>query len=251
MRRDVIIASKAGYILPARRMLVARLKPFLRPVIRILKLRRDRLPAAARGALAQDFSPAYLRRAVEGSLRRLRTDYLDVLQLHSPPVEVVERGDWEPALESLKRAGKIRHYGIAVDTIEAGLAALRYPGVSSIQFTLNLLEQRAVEGLLPKMRATGTALIAREVLANGLLAKKMSNVDLAAYCQSPEEQRLREQQLADYGRRAAERGTSVTRMALEYVSGVEGVSVALLGARSVEQLRGLLENVTSLRPSSS
>jgi aryl-alcohol dehydrogenase-like predicted oxidoreductase len=85
--REIVIASKAGYCLPARRMLAARLKPFLRPLIQLLKIRRDRLPAGARGALAQDFSPGYLRKAVEGSLRRLRTDYLDLFQLHSPPAE--------------------------------------------------------------------------------------------------------------------------------------------------------------------
>src|SRR5580693_1828325 len=93
-RDRVIIASKAGYRLPGRRMFVARLKPLLRPVIKLLKLRRGQVPATVSGALSQEFSPDYLRRAVEGSLRRLRTDYLDLLQLHSPSAQVVERGDW-------------------------------------------------------------------------------------------------------------------------------------------------------------
>jgi aryl-alcohol dehydrogenase-like predicted oxidoreductase len=239
-RREVIIASKAGYCLPARRKLAARLKPFLRPIIQALKIRRDRLPAGTRGALAQDFSPAYLRRAVEGSLRRLRTDYLDLFQLHSPPTEVIERGEWEPALEALKCAGKIRYYGIAVDTVDAGLAALRYPGVSSLQFTLNLLEQRAVDALLPQARAKGVAFIARECLANGLLAKRAEEIDIKAYCPTAEEQKAKEEQLAKYRRLASESGRSLTSLALDYVAGVEGVSVSLLGARSVGQLRGLL-----------
>jgi aryl-alcohol dehydrogenase-like predicted oxidoreductase len=248
-RRDrVILATKAGYLLPRRRMLVARLKPFLRPVIRLLKLRRDRLPAAARGSLAQNFSPGYLRKAAEASLRRLRTDYLDVFQLHSPPAHVVERGEWEPALEALKRAGKIRYYGIAVDTIEAGLAALRFPGVSSLQFTLNLLESRAAESLLPKARAAGIAGIARECLANGLLAKPADQIDLAAYCSSPEEQQLRSAQLSEVRERAAAAGASLTKLALDYATGVEGVSVALLGVRTEEQLQGLLARAAERRP---
>jgi aryl-alcohol dehydrogenase-like predicted oxidoreductase len=242
-RTQVIIASKAGYCLPARRKLAARLKPLLRPLIRLLKIRRDRLPAGTRGALAQDFSPAYLRRAVEGSLRRLRTDYLDLFQLHSPPAEIVARGEWEPALEDLKRAGKIRYYGIAVDTVEAGLAALRYEGVSSLQFTLNLLEQRAVESLLPQARAKGVAFIARECLANGLLVKREGEVDLKAYCSGDEERAQREEQLAKYRRLAADANRPLARLALEYVTGVEGVSVSLLGARSVDQLNGLLKNI--------
>jgi aryl-alcohol dehydrogenase-like predicted oxidoreductase len=242
-RSRVVIASKAGYCLPARRKLAARLKPLLRPAIQWLGLRRERLPSFSRGVPTQDFSPKYLRAAVEASLRRLRTDYLDLFQLHSPPLEVIERGDWEPALDALRRAGKIRYYGIACDTVEGGIAALRYPNVSSVQFTLNLLEQRAEEALLPRLRAKGVAGIARECLANGLLAKRPEDVDLAAYCQSPEERVLREGQLAQCRDRAAKSGGTVTRSALEYVSGVEGVSVSLLGVRTVDQLRGLLATI--------
>lgn len=243
-RSSVIIASKAGYLLPARRRLAARLKPLLRPAINWLGLRREHLPGAARGALAQDFSPAYLRKAVEGSLRRLRTDYLDLLQLHSPPAEVVVRGEWEPALESLKRAGKIRYYGISCDTVDAGLASLKYPGVSSIQFLLNLLERKAADLLLPQARALSVAGIARECLANGLLAKRPEDIDLATYC-SPSELALRTEQLATYRKQAADAGRSLPGMALDYVAGVEGVSVTLIGARSVDQLRALLGQVAT------
>lgn len=242
-RHQIVIASKAGYCLPRRRRLAARLKPFLRPVIQLLKIRRDRLPSVARGTLAQDFSPGYLRKAVEGSLRRLRTDYLDLFQLHSPPPSVIERGEWLDALEALKQAGKIRYYGVACDTVEAGLAALRYPGVSSVQFTLNLLEQRAVEALLPQARAKGVAGIARECLANGLLVKQADQIDIKAYCPTVEEQRVREEQLVRYRQLAANSDRSLARTAIEYVAGVEGVSVSLLGVRNVEQLRGLLDLV--------
>jgi len=241
VRTRVVIASKAGFCLPGRRRFAARLKPFLRPALAVLRLRRDRLPARVRGALTQNFSPTYLRKSIEGSLRRLRTDYLDLFQLHSPPADVVEAGEWHPALEALKQAGKIRYYGVSCDTIEAGLSALRYPGVSSVQFILNLLEQRAVNGLLPELRAHGVAGIARECLANGLLVKAPSEIDLAAYCSSDEERARREAQLAEHRTRAAERGKSLAQMALNYVTGVDGVSVALVGARSVLQLRTLLE----------
>ena len=243
VRSGVVIASKVGYCLPARRRFAARLKPLLRPVIRLLKLRRDLFPAAARGALAQDFSPAYLRQAVEGSLRRLRTDYIDVLQLHSPPAEVVARGDWLHALESLKQAGKIRYYGVACDTVDAASAALRYPGVSSLQVTVNLLERRALDAIVPEARAKSVAVIARECLANGLLAKRAEDIDLAAYVSSPEERVSREAQLAELRARATATGRPLVRMALDYVTATEGVSVTLLGVRNVAQLRGLLGHV--------
>jgi aryl-alcohol dehydrogenase-like predicted oxidoreductase len=243
-RGQVVIASKAGYCLPGRRKFAARLKQILRPAIRLLKLRRDRLPASARGALAQDFSPNYLKKAVEGSLRRLRTDYLDLLQLHSPPADVVERGEWEPALEALKQAGKVRYYGVSCDTVEAGLAGLRFAGVSSLQFILNLLEPRALDALLPEVRKRGVGAIARECLANGLLAKRQDEIDLAAYCSSPAERTMREEQLARYRQLAADRGSSITRLALDYVADTDGVSVTLVGARNIDQLKGLLGQIS-------
>ena len=240
-KRDrIIIASKAGYSLPTRRRLAGKLKPLLRPVVQLLKIRRDRLPSGSRGALSQDFSPKYLRAAVEGSLRRLRTDYLDILQLHSPPAEIIERGEWEPELEELKRTGKIRYYGIAVDSIEAGLAALRYRGVSSLQFTLSLLEQRAATELFPQALARGVGCIARECLGNGLLAKPADQIDLKANCSSEAEEARRAVQLVELREAAQAQGRSLLQSALDYPPGVPGVSVTLLGARSVEQIQALL-----------
>jgi aryl-alcohol dehydrogenase-like predicted oxidoreductase len=243
-RRDqVVIASKAGYRLPGQRRLAARLKPLLRPVIRLLKLKRSALPAAVRGAPSQDFSPAYLQTAVEGSLRRLRTDYLDLFQLHSPPADVVARGEWAEALERMKRAGKVRYYGVSVDSIEAGQAALAYPGISSLQLVISLLEQDAVQTLLPRARARRLGVIARETLGNGLLIKDARDVVLDAYCATPQQKVRRTQQLADYRREAAADGKTLAGLALDWVGRLEGVSVALVGARSREQLAGLLRQL--------
>jgi aryl-alcohol dehydrogenase-like predicted oxidoreductase len=241
-KRDrVVIASKAGYSLPSRRRWAGRIKPLLRPLVQFLKIRRDQLPSGSRGALSQDFSPKYLQAAVEGSLRRLRTDYLDILQLHSPLLDVVERGEWLPALEELKRSGKIRYYGVAVDSIDAGLAALRYPGVSSVQFTLNLLERGGADALFPTAERQGVGGIARECLANGLLVKRPDEIDLKGYCSSPAQEQQRAEQLAALRREAVDTGRSVVRSAIAYPGSVPGVSVTLLGARNIEQLASLLE----------
>jgi aryl-alcohol dehydrogenase-like predicted oxidoreductase len=240
-KRDrIVIASKAGYRLPGRRRWAGRVKPLLRPLVRLLKIRRDQLPSGSSGALSQDFSAAYLRKAVEGSLRRLRTDYLDILQLHSPPIEVIERGEWIAELDELKRRGKIRYYGVAVDSIAAGLAALQKPGVSSLQFTLNLLEQAAAAELFPKAGQQGVGGIARECLANGLLVKAPETINLKEYCSTPEQEVQRVQQLAELRSAEQATGRSILQSALRYPPSVPGVSVSLVGARSVDQLRSLL-----------
>jgi aryl-alcohol dehydrogenase-like predicted oxidoreductase len=241
-RHEVVIASKAGYCLPSQRRLAARLKPLLRPAIRWLGIKRESLPTAVRGALSQDFSPAYLRRAVEGSLRRLRTDWLDLFQLHSPPADVVERGEWVPALEALKREGKIRYYGIACDTIDAALAALRHPGVSSLQIAINLLEREAADRVLPLARGK-VGVIARECLANGLLVKEADSIDLAAYCRTATERELRQTQLVALRKLAVENGCTLPQLALQFVRRLEGVSVTLVGMRTKKHLADTLRQL--------
>ncbi len=95
--------------------------------------------------LPQDFSPAFVRRALEASLRRLDTDYVDVYQMHNARMEQI-RDDalWE-LLESLQREGKIRTYGVAlgpaIGWLYEGVDAVRERNVPSLQIIWNMLEQ--------------------------------------------------------------------------------------------------------------
>lgn len=244
-RSAVVIATKAGYVLPAQRKLIARIKPLVRPLIKALGIRRDKLPAAVRGAITQNFSPAYLKGALEASLKRLRTDYVDLLQLHSPPRSVIEQGDWLRALEDLKRAGKVRYFGLSCDTTDAAEAALRVPGASSLQVVVNLLEQGAAASVLPDAQARDVAVIARECLANGLLVKEEHEIDLKALCNSPEQEAERRERLTRLRAEARDRGVTLARLALDYVLQAKGVSVALVGARNREQLQGVLRGIAS------
>ena len=246
-RSETVIASKAGYVLPSQRRLAARVKPLIRPAIRLLRLDRHRLPGAVRGELSQNFSPAHLRRALEGSLRRLDTDYLDLFQLHSPPTGVIEAGDWVETLESLKREGKIRYYGISCDSIDAARAALNYEGVSSLQVAVNLLEQGALE-VLPSVEERGVALIARECLANGLLIKDMDNVDVRSYCESDSEAALKIELLHGYRRAAADAGTTLPEFALRFVNDLAGVAVTLIGVSSQQQFDSLIHSLPTPAP---
>lgn len=239
-RRDrVVIASKAGFELPSQRKLIARVKPIVRPLIRLLGLSRQRLPGVVSGSLSQDFSPAHLHKAIAGSLRRLQTDYLDLYQLHSPPTAIVEAGEWVEALETLKRQGKIRYYGISCDTPEAAFASLAHPGVSSLQLSISLLVRDAVP-VSSAARERGVGVIARECLANGLLVKDGGDLDVRARVQSDEEAAEKSALIAGYRRVAAKQGATLTQLALQYVRRLEGVSVTLLGVSSLEQLERLL-----------
>ncbi|MBS2025118.1 MAG: aldo/keto reductase [Deltaproteobacteria bacterium] len=240
-RRDrVVLASKVGYKLPAQRRLIARVKPFVRPVVKLLGLKRENLPSSVRGQPSQDFTPAYVRRAVEGSLTRLRTDHLDFLQLHSPPREVIVAGAFREALEGLVREGKIRHWGIACDTVGDAEAALRQPGLAGVQITVNLLEQGALTALLPACARQRVGVIAREIFSNGLLLKSPPPADLASYVKTPEEGERRRRQLAALARLQQEHGVSAGQLAVQRALTAPGVSVALIGARTRAQLEGAL-----------
>lgn len=137
---------------------------------------RDRVVIATKGGLldasgAQDFSPAHLRRALEASLGRLGTDYIDVFQLHSPPAELLER---QPeilgCLEDLRQAGKLRAFGVSVRSPDDGLVAVERLGLKCIQANFSLVDQRALENsLLERCERLGAGLIARTPLCFGFL----------------------------------------------------------------------------------
>jgi aryl-alcohol dehydrogenase-like predicted oxidoreductase len=240
-RDQIVIASKAGYVLPSRRKLVARLKPVVRPIIGALGLSRHHLPSAVRGSMTQDFSPEHLRHSIEQSLRRLRTDRLDLFQLHSPSLETVVAGDWIDALERLQQQGKIRYYGVSCDSVDVAFAALQHAGVSSIQVPVSLLERDALPVVL-EAGARGVGVIARECLANGLLARAMSAEEIRARCQSDAEALHKAEQLKHYRQAAEDGGCTLSQHALRFVTHLEGVSVTLVGVSRHEQLTMLLDN---------
>lgn len=122
-----------------------------------------------------DFSDAHILASVEGSLRRLNTDYLDLYQLHSPTLEMLHRPGLVTTLQALKQAGKIRAYGVSVRSPADGLVALQNFSFETIQVNLNLIDQRAIEnGLLDLARKKQVGVIARTPLCFGYLTGKLN-----------------------------------------------------------------------------
>jgi len=137
-RRAVVLATKAGYVSPDGQ---------------------------------QDFSPDAVRRSLDGSLRRLRTDHVDLLQLHDPPLDVLDGGDGLfAALERMRSEGTVRAFGISARTPdEALLFAARYQP-AFLQVNFNLGDLRALRnGLFDACREQGIGVIVRTPLAAGFL----------------------------------------------------------------------------------
>ena len=93
----------------------------------------------------QKFDAEFVRFACEQSLRRLRTDYIDIYQLHNPKMDAVESDELFEILEQLKQEGKIRHYGGAlgpdIGWFEEGEALMKERDIESIQIIYSILEQ--------------------------------------------------------------------------------------------------------------
>jgi len=127
----------------------------------------------------QDFSPDYLRTSLEGSLRRLQTEYVDVFQLHDPPIDLLKNDNTIMAtLEKLQNEGKIRVIGISTRSPMDSLLAVEQFGFKSIQVNFNMVDQRAIElGLFDACRTHGVGVIARTPLCFGFLTGKYAADD--------------------------------------------------------------------------
>ena len=125
------------------------------------------------GERPHDWSPQRTRRALEASLRRLGTDYVDLYQLHNPRMDALERDDLWAELEGLKAEGRIRHYGVAlgpkIGWREEGLRAIAERPIASLQTVFNLLEQEPGNDFLEAAERRGVGVIARVPTSSGLL----------------------------------------------------------------------------------
>lgn len=170
-RSQIIIASKVGMLPSSLYRLGKTLLPVLRPIRRVIEPWKSTLKKISKHT--QEFSSLHINKSIEQTLRRLKTDYLDLYQLHSPASWVIERGEVFETLDVLKRQGKIRFYGVSAKTVGDAILCLKYINISSLQIEFNLLQQEASEELFPLLVQKKIAIIVRVPLARGLLTKNM------------------------------------------------------------------------------
>ncbi len=150
-----------------------------------LKGRRDRVILATKGGNVmvgpnrgkRIFAAEYIDDVLHGSLKRLQTDWIDLYQLHNPDVEVIERGEVWEVLEKRKKEGKIRHYGVSINTMAEGIAAAKGGRAETIQVEYSLLQQEPAEEMFPLAQAANVGIIARIPLKRGILTGKLTQAD--------------------------------------------------------------------------
>ncbi len=114
---------------------------------------------------AEPWSPPLIRASVERSLRRLRTDRIDVMLLHSCDLPTLQKGEALGELARLREEGKIRFAGYSGDN-EAAAWAVRQPEVRVLQTSINLCDQNNIDHVMPAAREHEVGVIAKRPIAN-------------------------------------------------------------------------------------
>lgn len=183
-----------------------------------------------------DASPGYIRQAIEGSLKRLQTDYLDLYQLHGGTLEDDVGGVIE-TFEDLKTRGLIRAYGISSirpNVIREWLGRSR---MASVMMQYSLLDRRPEEAVLDSLHENGVSVIARGPVAKGILSDAgAAKLERGFLEHTPEV--LEAARAALQGLVTPER--TMAQLALRYVLEHPAVATVIPGASTVAQLE---ENV--------
>jgi aryl-alcohol dehydrogenase-like predicted oxidoreductase len=184
-----------------------------------------------------DWNPRkeYILTAVEQSLQRLQTDYIDLYQLHggttSDPIdETIE------AFELLKMQGKIRYYGISSIRPNVIREYVKRSNISTVMMQYSLLDRRPEESCLDLLLQHNIGVLARGSLAKGLLVNKPT----AAFLNYNPEQ---VQQAANAITLLQTAKRSNTQTALQFVLQHPAIRSAVVGIRTTEQLEAALQTI--------
>lgn len=162
-RDDCVISSKAGKYVTWHRSALVPLKGLIRASIRRSSNAKRRVHTSRAKPMPTCWDAAFLTQSLDGTLRRLRRERIELFLLHSPPVGVIRAGDAVSALELARKAGKVDIVGVAVDDAETALACLTDDRIKVLQIPLRPGGSDYSE-VLDMAAAVGVAIVAREIL---------------------------------------------------------------------------------------
>lgn len=185
-----------------------------------------------------DWNPRkeYVLTAVEESLRRLQTDYIDLYQLHGGTIEDPIDETIE-AFELLQKQGKIRYYGISSIRPNVINEYVRRSNIVSVMMQYSLLDRRPEETCLPLLQQNGIGVLARGSVASGLLVDKLAK----PYLSYSEEQ---VQKAASAIKRLSDKQRSAAQTAVQFVLHNTAITAAVVGIRTLEQLKEAAETLS-------
>jgi len=198
------------------------------------------------------YNRANLTAFVERSLKNLRREVLDLVQLHCPPTGVYYEPEVFAVLDELKQAGKILYYGVSVEKVEEALKAIEYPGLATVQIIFNIFRQRPKDLFFPLAQQRDVGILVRLPLSSGLLSGKITRH--TAFAADDHRNYNRHGEQFDRGetfsgvdfdvaldaveeiRRLLPDGISMANFALRWILDHEAVSCVIPGARNEGQV---------------
>ncbi len=182
----MILCTKAGLTVGPLENLIRLAKPILNPIMRRWRTAQVATTQARRRQERQCFDPDHLRRRIEGSLRRLTVDRIDLFLLHNPPVDMPLRDAVFELLTRCKAQGKLRQIGVSCRTLNDAYEWLGQPEVACVQIPLDGTCIDSARPLLERARAQQVGVIAREVFAHEAWARGSVSEALRPLVQHPE-----------------------------------------------------------------
>jgi len=199
------------------------------------------------GGDLMDLSAAAIRHDVEGSLRRLRTDRVELLQLHDPDPRVPIEESWT-AVQQLISEGLVLYGGLSNHPVELIERALAVGPVASAQHRYNVFTRGIELDVLPFCRENGIGVLSWSSLGEGLLTDGFDPEKLEAddfRRQSPNFREPRYSRIqalvAELSDIAAEAGRSVSDLAIAWLLAREGFTAAIVGVRTEGEARQLAD----------
>jgi aryl-alcohol dehydrogenase-like predicted oxidoreductase len=199
-----------------------------------------------------NFTLETMRSHTEASLRRLRVEALDLIQLHCIPPQELARGDVFHHLRILQEEGKLLRFGASVESMREADLCLAQEGLYSLQIIFNVFRQTPIDSLFGRAEQKRVALVVRLPLASGLLSGKISEhttfpeTDHRTYNRNGEVFNVGETfaglpfetgvALANRIRPFVPGGMSMAQMALRWILDFEAVGVVIPGATRGEQV---------------
>jgi aryl-alcohol dehydrogenase-like predicted oxidoreductase len=201
----------------------------------------------------ENFTRAGVRQHTEASLKRLGVDALDLTQFHCIPFDVLKKGEVFEHVRELKREGKIRDFGVSVESMEEADFCVRQEGVAALQIIFNIFRQKPIHTLFAEAKKRQVALLVRLPLASGLLAGKFTKAtkfpenDHRNFNRDGQQFNVGETfaglpfekgvELADALKPLVPAGLTMSDMALRWCLDFDAVSAIIPGAKNPEQAR--------------
>jgi aryl-alcohol dehydrogenase-like predicted oxidoreductase len=225
---------------------------------KLLRERRETIYVATKAGrklnphTTEKYTPIAIRKFVEDSLKNLRVESLDLLQLHCPPPQVYYEPELFEALDAMVKAGKLKNYGVSVEKVEEALKAIEYPGVRTVQIIYNIFRQRPADIFFRQAKSRWVGIIARVPLASGLLTGRMTRS--TRFGTDDHRSFNRKGQAFDRGetfagvdyagglqavdelKKIKPAGMSLTQFALRWILMSDAVSCVIPGAKKAEQV---------------